>query len=44
VENRTALLAIGAFINIAGAILTPFLCGAGFLFVIIGEVTWARED
>jgi hypothetical protein len=26
-----------------GAILTPFLCGAGVLFVIIGAVMWARE-
>ena len=43
-ENRTALLAVGIFFVIAGAILTPFLCGAGFLFVVIGAMMWARED
>jgi hypothetical protein len=26
------------------SVLTPLLCGAGVLFVIIGAVMWARED
>ncbi len=42
-ENRTAFLTVGILLIIAGAILTPFLCGAGVLFVIIGAVMWARE-
>jgi hypothetical protein len=44
VENRTALLAVGFFPLIEGIILTPFLCGVGILFIIIGAVVWARED
>jgi hypothetical protein len=44
VENRTALLAVGIFLIIAGALLTPFLCGVGVLFVVIGAVMWAAED
>ena len=42
-ENRSALLLVGAFL-VAGILLTPLLCGVGFLFIILGAVMWVRED
>jgi len=43
-ENRSALLLVGAFLVVAGILLTPLLCGVGFLFIILGAVMWVRED
>src|SRR5213078_4381935 len=43
-ENRSALLLVGAFLVVAGVLLTPLLCGVGFLFIILGAVMWVRED
>jgi len=43
-ENRSALLLVGVILVIAGFLLTPLLCGVGFLFLIIGAVMWVRED
>jgi len=43
-ENRSALLLVGAFLVVAGILLTPLLCGVVFLFIILGAVMWVRED
>jgi hypothetical protein len=44
VKDRTALVASGIFLAIAGVVLSPYLCGVGFLLAIIGAVMWAAEE
>jgi hypothetical protein len=43
-ENRTACIVMGIVLVAAGVLVTPLLCGAGFLLLIIGAVMWVRED
>jgi len=43
-ENRTACIVMGIVLIAVGALITPLLCGAGFLLLIIGAVMWVRED
>jgi len=35
---------MGIVLVAAGVLVTPFLCGAGFLLLIISAVMWVRED
>ena len=43
-ESRTACIVMGIVLIAVGVVVTPLLCGAGFLLLIIGAVMWFRED
>ena len=43
-ENRTVCIVMGIVLIAVGVLVTPLLCGAGFLLLIIGAVKWVRED
>jgi len=43
-ENRTACIVMGIVLIAVGVVVTPLLCGTGFLLLIIGAVMWVRED
>ena len=43
-ENRTACMVMGIVLIAVGVLVTPLLCGAGFLLLVIGAVMWVRED
>jgi len=43
-ENRIACMVVGIVLSAVGVLVTPLLCGAGFLLLIIGAVMRVRED
>ena len=43
-ENRTACIVMVIVLIAVGVLVTPLLCGAGFLLLIIGVVMRVRED
>ena len=43
-ENRTACILMGIVLIAVGVLVTPLLCGAGFLLLVIGAVMWVHED
>jgi len=43
-ENRTACIVRGIVLIAMAVLVTPLLCGAGFLLLVIGAVMWVRED